>query len=138
MSYKFVDPTDELLEIHGSSVGQSCMDIAATTGGQNSGHKLLTMLDDEELRGWIILNEEDEYRGFICGAVSHYENGKTYTFVGAEGISEGRIDEFDHFCISVAAHYDCVAYEIKGRRGFLKLLAKYGMKEEYVVMRREL
>ena len=138
MSYQFVDPTTELLEVHGRDVGRSCIEIAAQTGGQNSAEHLLTMLDDNKLRGWIILNEEDEYRGFICGAVNQYETGKVYTFNGAAGISEGRIEEFDHFCISVAAHYKCTAYEIKGRRGFLKLLKPYGMKESYVTMRREL
>ena len=138
MSYQFLDPTEELLAVHGADVGRSCIEIAAQTGGKNDSHHLLGLLDDEVLRGWIVLNEDDEYRGFICGQVSRYETGKVYTFNGAAGITEKRVEELDLFFVSVATHYDCVAYEIKGRRGFLKLFAKFGMKEDYVSMSREL
>ena len=110
--------------------------IADASNGEYACDKVMNAIGNGDCAVWLVTDDDGQYTGMCCAGLKQYVEGRVVVVWGVAGVSGGQWEKFAQHWDRVCAENDCVAWEAIGRRGFIKTLAPYGVKEKYVTMRR--
>lgn len=129
--------TNELFRENVHDIITWARDIAQASQGEYAEDKVLDAITQGGSAAWLV-NDPDtnEYCGLCVAALNQYIEGRVLVVWGVAGVSHGMWQDFTEHWDRAAQENDCVAWEAKGRRGFLKTLAPHGVVEKYVTMRK--
>ena len=137
MAIRLERPSNEFLFEHKELFLGWFAEVAEASGGEFTWGAIPRSINSGDLDAWVAM-DGDELMGFIAGTVAQYANGDTFVVSAAAGRTNGMYEHFDDLLVELAKANGCVAYETRGRRGWLRAFRNKGMVEKYVTLRREL
>jgi hypothetical protein len=136
--YELMRPTPEHFRENMDKYVTWFQQIADASGGEFKWNHIPRSVDSGDLEAWGIL-EDGELIGFMCGQIIPRHSGHVFSVVGLAATGENADwQEFDNILTEICKVNDCVAFEARGRRGWLRSFKKYGWKEKYTVLRKEI
>ncbi len=134
------DPLDELTQTFMTDITVCMYQIAEATSGETTYNGILKALQNGDVGCKLIFDGEDDttFMGMILYDVVDYADGKCLVVSAAAGRLESRYEEIQDLLNTLARNYECVAWEIKGRRGWVRAFKKFGAVEKMVTIRKEI
>lgn len=137
MAIRLERPTNEFLFEHKETFLSWFIDVARSSGDEFQWGAIPRSINNGDLDAWVAM-DGDELMGFIAGSIAQYANGDTFVVSAAAGTTKGMYAHFDKLLVEIAEANNCVAYEARGRRGWLRAFKQAGAVEKYTTVRREL
>lgn len=112
--------------------------IARSSSGQFDTDVLLDAVSTGGHSAFYYCTDDDNPKGIIYSTVVNHLSGNTLTVVGAAGDGAVEDDWADLTTLfnDLAKSLDCVDFEIRGRRGFMRVFKPLGWEEKYTVIGR--
>ena len=121
----------KLIQQHGTRLKVWIEDIVAKDSTTNLS-QLITSIDSGQHELYFCYTEQER----LIGVVTIVQIGDVMHLDGAAGDVLGEWDILDKSFVELCKQKSCTSYEFRGRKGFLKVFKKFGMKEKYTVMSR--
>ena len=123
--------TRKLLQQHGAKVKEWIEDIVSKDSTADL-NRLITSIDKGQHELYFCYTEQER----LIGVVTIVQIGDVMHLDGAAGDVLGEWAVLDKSFVELCKQKNCTSYEFRGRKGFLRVFKKFGMKEKYTVMSR--
>ena len=121
----------KLLQQHGTKVKAWVEDIVSKDSIVDL-NQLVASIDNGHHELYFCYTEQER----LIGIVTIVQIGDVMHLDGAAGDVLGEWGILDKSFVELCKQKNCTSYEFRGRKGFLKVFKKFGMKEKYTVMSR--